>query len=176
MAQAAVGPDLLQPLDVERHLAAQVALDLDLLVDHVAQPPDLLVAEGLDACVRIDVGDGQDAAGDARPDAVDVGEGHLDALVARDVNAGDSSHLSVLSLPLVMFRGNANHADFALPLDHFALVTDLLDRRSHFHRSPAFFTMRPRPGSTEETSTETRSPGRTRRNRSLAAGATWATI
>src|SRR5437588_2670510 len=49
MAQAAVGADLHQPLDVERDLAAQVALDaaLELLGDDVAQPADLGVVEVL---------------------------------------------------------------------------------------------------------------------------------
>src|SRR5467141_625403 len=49
VAEAAVGPDLHQPLDVERDLTAQVTLDpaLQLLGDDVAQPSDLGVGEVL---------------------------------------------------------------------------------------------------------------------------------
>src|SRR6266508_6170880 len=42
---ALVGADLLLALDVLRHFAAQVTLDLDVLVDPRPQPGDLLVGE-----------------------------------------------------------------------------------------------------------------------------------
>src|SRR5947209_4539399 len=93
VAQPAVGPDLHQPLDVECDLAAQLAFDFGFLVEHVAETPDLLVVEVLDAQVRIDVRDRQDAPRSMGTDAEDVGEGDLDALLPRNVNAGNSCHL-----------------------------------------------------------------------------------
>src|ERR1700752_2827062 len=93
VAQAAVGADLHEPLDVERDFPAELAFNLGFFVDHVAQPADLLIAKILDPQIWIDVRDRQDAAGGAGPDAEEVGQTDLDALVTRDVNAGDSSHL-----------------------------------------------------------------------------------
>ena len=53
MAQAAVGADLHQALDVLGALAAQVALDLEVL-DRVAQLDDLVVGEVAHARVGVD--------------------------------------------------------------------------------------------------------------------------
>ena len=77
-----------------RDLAPQVALDLVAAVDDVAQPVDLLLGQVPDAGVRVDVGLGQDLLAGRQPDAVDVGEGDLDPLLARDVDAGDACHRS----------------------------------------------------------------------------------
>src|SRR5689334_7825684 len=82
----------------------------------------------------------------------------------------------LLSLALVVLGRHADDPNLAMPLDDLALGAYFLDRRSNLHLSSAFFTIRPRPGSTGDTSTRTRSPGITRRNRSRAAGATCATI
>ena len=53
MAHAAVGADLGEPLDVLRALAAQVALDLELL-DRVAKLDRLLLGQVLDVGVGVD--------------------------------------------------------------------------------------------------------------------------
>ena len=45
MAQAAIRADLLESLDVERDLAAQVALDLVAPIDDLAQPVDLVLGQ-----------------------------------------------------------------------------------------------------------------------------------
>ena len=55
MAQAAVRADLDEALDVQRDLAAQVALDLVAAVDELAQPVDLLLGEVADPGVGVDV-------------------------------------------------------------------------------------------------------------------------
>ena len=56
MTQTPVRADLDEALDVERHLAAQVALDLVASVDELAQAVDLLLGQIADAGVRVDVG------------------------------------------------------------------------------------------------------------------------
>jgi hypothetical protein len=57
-------------------------------------------------------------------DSVDVGEGDLDPLLARQVHASDTRHLA---LPLFVFgialADNANHA---LPLNHLAVLANRL--------------------------------------------------
>src|SRR5712692_3169631 len=54
VAEPAVGPDLLQALDVLRALAAQVALDGDVAIDRLAQLDDLVVGEVTDVGVGVD--------------------------------------------------------------------------------------------------------------------------
>src|SRR2546423_5932265 len=93
VAQAPVGADFDQPLDVEGDLATQLAFDFGFLVDDVAQAADLLVIEILDAQVRVDVGDCQDTPGGVGTDTEYVGQRDLDALLTRNVNAGDTRHL-----------------------------------------------------------------------------------
>src|SRR3954447_15632670 len=54
VTEAAVRAVLHQPLDVLRALAAQVALDGEVLVDEVAELADLVLGEVADVCVRVD--------------------------------------------------------------------------------------------------------------------------
>src|SRR6266550_2571711 len=176
VAQPAIGPDLHQALDVERDLAAQLAFDLGFLVEDVAEAADLLVVEVLDAQVGIDVRDRQHATRRMRADSEDIGEGDLDALLPGNVNAGNSCHLPSypclwLCLGVTQMTRTAPPRLMTL---HFAHIF-FTDARTFISHS-AFRTIRPRPGSSFDTSTRTRSPGITRRNRSRAAGATCATI
>src|SRR4051812_24056614 len=92
MPHAAVRPDLDEALDVQRHLTTEVALDLVGAVDDLPEPVDLVFREVRDAGVRVDVRLLEDLLAGAQPDPVDVREGDLDALLARDVDAGDSCH------------------------------------------------------------------------------------
>ena len=94
MAEAAVGADLGEPLDVERDLTAEVALDpaLQLLGDDVAQLADLGVAQILGARIGGNTGERQHSLCSGRANPVDVRQGDLDPLVPRDVNAGDTCH------------------------------------------------------------------------------------
>ena len=54
MTEAAIRADLLEPLDVEGHLAPQVALDLVAAVNDLPQPVHLLLGEVADAGVGVD--------------------------------------------------------------------------------------------------------------------------
>src|SRR6185503_14730958 len=88
VAQAAVGADFHQPLDVLRSLAAQVALDLARF-DRLAQPDDLVLGQVLNGRIRVDLRLGQDAARGGGADTEDVGEADLGPLVHGDVDSGD---------------------------------------------------------------------------------------
>src|SRR6202165_2727860 len=93
VAQAAISADFHEALDIERDLAAKLAFNLGFLVENVAEAADLLVVQVLDAHVGIDVRDRQDAPRGMRTDPEDVGERDFDALLAGNINAGNSSHL-----------------------------------------------------------------------------------
>src|SRR3954452_1816076 len=92
VAQAAVAADLHQALDVLGALAAQVALDGQLVVDVVAELADLVLGEVADVGVGVDAGGRERGARLRVTDAVDVGQPDLDALVQRDVDACDTCH------------------------------------------------------------------------------------
>src|SRR4029079_3634540 len=102
VAEAAVGADLDESLDVEGRLAAEVALHLVSAVDQLAQAVDLLLGEIADTGVRIDVGLGKDLLARGQTDPEDVRESDLYALLTRDVDAGDACHQ--LPLPLLVLR------------------------------------------------------------------------
>ena len=67
-----------------------------------------------------------------KTDAEDVGEGDLDALLARQIDAGNTSHALPLNL-FVLGIDAADHAHFAFAADDLAFIADALDGRSDFH-------------------------------------------
>ena len=93
MAQAAVGAQVLEALDVHRGVAAQVALDLVIGVDRLADAQHLLVGQILDAAAVIDAELVGDVDRRLAADAVDVGKRNDQALVGRDVDPRNTSHL-----------------------------------------------------------------------------------
>jgi polysaccharide export outer membrane protein len=93
VAETLVAADLDLAADVGCDLAAEVALNLEVAFDVVAERDELVVAEILDADVAVDpgVGEGLQRAGAADP--VDVRECDLNALVARDVDSCKTCHV-----------------------------------------------------------------------------------
>src|SRR5579862_4856687 len=92
VAKTAVRADLLQALDRLRALAPEIALDLFVLVDELAQLRDLFL--GQVAHLRVD-GEAERVADLARrrlADAVDVGEADLQPLLVREVDPGNACH------------------------------------------------------------------------------------
>jgi hypothetical protein len=89
---ALVGADLDLATDVGGHLATEVTLGLVVGLDPVTQGDELVVVQLVDTRVPADprVLQGLQSAG--VPHAVDVGEGDLEALVAREVDPDQASH------------------------------------------------------------------------------------
>jgi hypothetical protein len=136
MAQSLPAADLHLALDVLRHLAAQVTLDLERGLDVVADAGDLVVGEVAHPGVGADFEGGADLLAAGAPDAVDVGERDLQPLLAGDVYAGDACHQSPLALALLVARVGADDLHAAMPADHLALLTDSLDAGSNLHDDP----------------------------------------
>jgi hypothetical protein len=72
--------------------AAQVALDLELGVDVVAELRDLVVGEVANLRVRREAERGCDLPRRRLADAVDVGQPDLEPLLVREVHSGDACH------------------------------------------------------------------------------------
>src|SRR5690606_10488137 len=134
MTQAAVAADVDEALDVDRNLGAQVTFDLVAGFNHATQLADFLVGQVAGLLGRIDVSLFKDGLGADAADAKDVREGDFAPLVVRDVDAGNTGHDLLLTLPLlvtgVLFANDTHHA---LTTNDFAAFAARLDRCSDFH-------------------------------------------
>src|SRR5690242_5938844 len=92
MPDAAIAVDLDQPLDVHVNVAAEIALDLKVAVNKLAQPRDLVLGQILRPRVRVHPRRGQNLFAGHLTDAEDIRQRNLDALVAGDIYPGDSGH------------------------------------------------------------------------------------
>src|SRR5918993_246649 len=90
--EATVAGEVHQSLDVHRRLTPEVALDIVVGVDRLADVQDFLVGQVLDALFGPDAKLLGNLPGLAPADSVDVGERDLDALVGRDIYTGNTSH------------------------------------------------------------------------------------
>ena len=95
MAGATEGLDLNQALDVQSNVAAQVALNDDVsLIDVVTDLSLFFQSQVLDAGIGVDASCFQDLVSSGLADTINVGETHLNALLAGQVNAGNTCHSS----------------------------------------------------------------------------------
>src|SRR5215471_4060862 len=90
MPQAAIAAEILQPLDVELHLAPQVALDHVVAVDHFADLQHLGVGQLRYPPLLRDVHFFHDLLGLLAPDSMDVLKRDHHALVGRNVDTSDT--------------------------------------------------------------------------------------
>jgi hypothetical protein len=132
VTDAPVGADLGQPLDRLLAVATEVALDLELRVDVVAELRDLLVGQVTDLRVRAQAELGGDLARRGLADPVDVGQPDLEPLLVREVDSGDTRYDS--ALPLLVPRVAADDHGRPVPLDHAAAFAHGFDGRAYFHR------------------------------------------
>src|ERR1019366_5479455 len=92
MAHAAVAVDLHQTLDVESDVLAQIAFDLPLVGDDLADLAHVVLGEILDARVFIDRRLAENVERARTADAVDVREADFDPLVQWKVHTCDTCH------------------------------------------------------------------------------------
>ena len=164
MADAAIAADLHHALDVQRNIAAQIAFDLQIVLDVFTDLVDILLGQVLHAGVRVDAGSGENLLRGFHADAEDVRQSDFDPLLTRQVNARNTCHYlppisnygnvfcwisfmksRMVRLLIVTIRGLAllllvlgilaDDHDAALALDDLALFADRLDRRSYLHMS-----------------------------------------
>ena len=114
MAGATEGLDLNQALDVQSDITTQVALDDDVsLIDVVTDLSLFFQSQVLDAGIGVDASSCQDLVGSGLTDTVNVGETHLNALLAGQVNAGNTCHSSfppkIIPCPCRGLRRDSTH-------------------------------------------------------------------
>src|SRR6266511_3864104 len=127
VTDAAVRADLAESLDGLRPRAAQIALDLEIRVDVLAQLRHFLVGEVLDLRVGRETELGADLLRGRLTDPVDVRQPDLEPLLIRKIDSGDACQISLLALPLLVPRVRANDHGPAVPLDDATPLAHGLD-------------------------------------------------
>src|SRR5262245_30480209 len=102
MAQAAIAAEIHQSLDVELHFAPQVTLDHVVAVDDFTDLEHLGVGQLRNPAPLRQINLAHDVLGGLGPDAMDVLKRDLDALIGRQIDARDTSHLAS---PIDRWRG-----------------------------------------------------------------------
>src|SRR5688500_1063282 len=97
MTKAAVAAEVHQSLDADGEVAAKIAFDLVLTLEHVADLLQLVVVEIVDALGRRNAGLLADLRGRGLPHAVDVLEPDEDVLSSGKIDACDTCHVLFLS-------------------------------------------------------------------------------
>src|ERR1700677_3226186 len=92
MAQAAIGAQIHQPLDVDRDLATKVAFDHVVAVDCLANLQNFRIRQLRNTPLRRDMHLLDNLFGLLRPDAVDILKRDDHALVRGNINTCDASH------------------------------------------------------------------------------------
>src|ERR1700678_663426 len=95
MAQAAIGAQIHQPLDIDRDLATKVAFDHVVTVDRFANLQNFRIRQLGDTSLRRDVHLLDNLFGLLAADAVDVLKRDDHALVGGNINAFNASHSSI---------------------------------------------------------------------------------
>lgn len=141
MANATIGADFYQALDVQRNFTAQVAF-YSIIMDHFAQLDFFCFSQILNTSIRIDTRLLQNLIGQLPSDAVDIGQTNFYALFSRKVYTGQ--FLPFINAPPVWFSGEsallllvlrvrADYHDTTLATNDLALLANRFYRRSYFH-------------------------------------------
>src|SRR5207245_8042969 len=95
MAHTTIAANLDQPLDIHIHFAAQITFDSMFAINHLAQAVDFFFSQVLHPRIRADTCPLQDFAACCQANPEDIAQRYFHAFLARNVNAGNSSHLSL---------------------------------------------------------------------------------
>ena len=156
MAKPTVATEIHEPLDVHVDLATKVTLDLEVLVDALANLLHVVVIEILGTLALGDSGNLANLLRALRTDPVDVLQRNHRVFATWKVDTCDTSHV-LLSLPLLVAGVVAQDTHDAFAAHDLALVTNLSDAWSNLHVSLSL--IRPLVGSYGDISTVTPSPG-----------------
>src|SRR4029450_4205894 len=115
VTQSAIAAEIHQPLDIELNFAPQIALDHVIAVDDLANLEYLGIRELRHAPLGRQINLAHDILGDLGPDAMDVLQRDHHALVGRQIDTRDTSHLAS-----PISTGGAERAKFSCPSNGIA--------------------------------------------------------
>jgi len=130
VADSAIALDTLQTLEVHADFAAEIAFDdIFAVLDGVNNLRELLLGQVLGANGGIDIGLGEDIARVAGPDAVDIAQRDVNALVRGNFDADDTCHKSGVLLTLALFVAGvgADNTNNAFATDDLAVFAKLFN-------------------------------------------------
>ena len=114
-------------------ISAQRTLDANVALDDLAQLVDVGFAEITNAQSRADTCLFQDVERGLPTDAEDVRKADLNLLVAREIDAGDASHVWLALTLLVLGIALADDASHTVALNDLAVLTNRLHAAANFH-------------------------------------------
>src|SRR5579875_2446655 len=153
MAQAAIAANFDQPLDVHIDFAAQVALNFIFAINHLTQTVDLFFSQIPYPRIRVNMRFRQDFAAGRQPNSVDIAQRNFHTLLTWNVNAGNSSHLSLqlrvqailnndsrlLALPLLVLGVfTTDHHHNTIASNHSTVFATRFHCGKYFHDSPPY--------------------------------------
>jgi hypothetical protein len=127
MPQPAISPGIDQSLDIHRKRFPQVALDLELRVDDLPNLDYLIFTQILDPNRPVDSNLVKNVPGRSAANPEYIGQTDIGPFISGQIHSGYTSHMSPLSLPLLVSRiFTENTHDATAPHD-FTLGTNRLD-------------------------------------------------
>jgi hypothetical protein len=137
VAKTAVGPDIHEAFDIDRHFATQGPLDLELVIDDVPDLDRLILGQIPRFHTERHVRLLEDLAGTRTSYPEDVGQGDLDVFVVGNIDSDYTRHRYApfalldkpipLPLTLLVLGVLAYDTQYALAPDDLAVRANLLD-------------------------------------------------
>jgi hypothetical protein len=147
MPNAPIASEIHQALDRLLKVAAQIAFDFVIGIDHLADMDLLIGGEvvGLDRGIDFRRGENLQRARPA--DSVNIGERYIHPLVFRQFNSSYSCHRvnPFLALALLVARVGAQDAHDAFAAYDLAVLTNLFYRSSNLHNRQSLSSAEPLP-------------------------------
>jgi hypothetical protein len=144
VAEPAVATEVHEPLDVHVDLTTKVTFDLEVLVDAIADPSDVIFVELVSTFALGNTRSFANLLRVVRTNPVDVLQRNHRVFPTWEVDACDTCH-SLLSLPLLVTGVVTQDTHDALAAHDLTLLTNLSDAWSNLHVSLSW--IRPLVGS-----------------------------
>jgi len=129
MPKPSVAPEIHQPLNVELNLTAEVTLNLEVVLDHLPNAPDVRLGQSIRAQVWIEPTLLHDLLCGGITHPVDIGQSYDDPLFTRKVDTCNTGHYlasGASALALFVARVFTNDPHNTSASDHLTVVTNRL--------------------------------------------------
>jgi len=133
--QAPIGTNIHQSLDIERDLRSQAPLDLIVVFYNLPENVDLLRGQIVNPSCCVDTCAGTDRLCRRASDSKYLGQSNIHVFVG-EINPGNSSHVLLLLLALLVLGILADDAYNAFSTDHLAFITNRFHTYSYLHLIP----------------------------------------